>query len=41
MRFVPIKRGEQHDLQALHRVREQLIKNPTALRPFTSNDMVI
>ena len=28
MRFVPI---EQQDLQALHRVREQLIKNRTAL----------
>ncbi|HKN20826.1 MAG TPA: IS110 family transposase [Terracidiphilus sp.] len=31
MRFVPIKCEEQQDLQALHRVREQLIKNRTAL----------
>ncbi len=31
MRFVPIKNEEQQDLQALHRVREQLIKNRTAL----------
>jgi transposase len=31
MRFVPIKRVEQQDLQALHRVREQLIKARTAL----------
>ncbi len=28
MRFVPIKCEEQQDLQALNRVREQLIKNP-------------
>jgi hypothetical protein len=27
MRFVPIKNEEQQDLQALHRVREQLVKN--------------
>src|ERR1700674_1795195 len=31
MRFVPIKHEEQQDLQALHRVREQLVKNRTAL----------
>jgi transposase len=31
MRFVPIKRIEQQDLQALHRVRERLIKARTAL----------
>jgi len=31
MRFVPIKNEEQQDLQALHRVREQLVKNRTAL----------
>jgi transposase len=31
MRFVPIKNEEQQDLQALHRVREQLVKNCTAL----------
>jgi transposase len=31
MRFVPIKRDEEQDLQAVHRVREQLIKNRTAL----------
>jgi transposase len=31
MRFVPIKQLEQHDLQALHRVREQLVKARTAL----------
>ena len=31
MRFVPIKCEEQQDLQALHRVLEQLIKNRTAL----------
>ena len=31
MRFVPIKCEEQQDMQALHRVREQLIKNRTAL----------
>jgi transposase len=30
MRFVPIKRVEQQDLQALHRVRERLIKARTA-----------
>jgi transposase len=28
---VPIKNEEQQDLQALHRVREQLVKNRTAL----------
>jgi transposase len=31
MRFVPIKRVEQQDLQSLHRVRERLIKARTAL----------
>jgi transposase len=31
MRFVPIKNAEQQDMQALHRVREQLVKNRTAL----------
>jgi transposase len=31
MRFVPIKQVEQQDLQALHRVRERLIKARTAL----------
>lgn len=31
MRFVPIKRDVDQDMQALHRVREQLIKNRTAL----------
>src|ERR671915_1061423 len=31
MRFVPIKRLEQQDLQALHRVRERLVKARTAL----------
>jgi transposase len=31
MRFVPVKRVEQQDLQALHRVRERLIKARTAL----------
>jgi transposase len=31
MRFVPIKRVEPQDLQALHRVRERLIKARTAL----------
>jgi transposase len=31
MRFVPIKRVEQQDLQALHRVRERLVKARTAL----------
>ena len=31
MRFVPIKTVEQHDIQALHRVRERLIKERTAL----------
>ena len=31
MRFVPIKRVEQQDLQALHRVRERLMKAHTAL----------
>ena len=31
MRFVPIKRVEQQDLQALHRVRERPIKARTAL----------
>ena len=31
MRFVPIKNEEQQDLRALHRVREQLVKNRTAL----------
>jgi transposase len=31
MRFVPVKQLEQQDLQALHRVRERLIKARTAL----------
>jgi transposase len=31
MRFVPKKHEEQQDLQALHRVPEQLVKNRTAL----------
>jgi transposase len=31
MRFVPIKSVAQQDLQALHRVREQLLKSRTAL----------
>ncbi len=31
MRFVPIKQVEQQDLQALHRVRERLVKARTAL----------
>jgi transposase len=31
MRFVPIKQVEQQDLQALHRVRERLMKARTAL----------
>ena len=31
MRFVPIKRVEQQDLQALHRIRERLMKARTAL----------
>jgi transposase len=31
MRFVPIKQTWQQDIQSIHRVREQLIKNKTAL----------
>lgn len=31
MRFVPIKSFEQQDMQSLHRIREQLIKQRTAL----------
>jgi hypothetical protein len=31
MRFVPIKRDHEQDMLAQHRVREQLIKNRTAL----------
>ncbi len=31
MRFVPIKSAAQQDVQALHRVREQLLKSRTAL----------
>jgi transposase len=31
MRFVPIKSGAQQEIQALHRVREQLLKSRTAL----------
>ena len=31
MRFVPIKSVEQQDIQSLHRVRERLVKNRTAL----------
>jgi transposase len=31
MRFVPVKSAAQQDVQALHRVREQLLKSRTAL----------
>ncbi len=31
MHFVPPKSVEQQDMQALHRVREQLVKQRTAL----------
>jgi transposase len=31
MRFVPVKTTQQQDIQALHRVRERLIRNRTAL----------
>lgn len=31
MRFVPIKQIDQQDMQALHRIRSQLVKNRTAL----------
>ncbi len=31
MRFVPVKSEAQHEIQALHRVREQLLKSRTAL----------
>ena len=31
MRFVPIKNIEQHDIQIVHRLRERLVKNRTAL----------
>ncbi|NQY37314.1 MAG: transposase [Alteromonadaceae bacterium] len=31
MRFVPIKSLEQQDIQMVHRVRERLVKNRTAL----------
>jgi transposase len=31
MRFVPVKTTQQQDIQALHRVRERLVKNRTAL----------
>ena len=31
MRFVPIKTVEQQDILSIHRVRERLIKNRTAL----------
>jgi transposase len=31
MRFAPIKRDQEQDMLALHRVREQLIKNRTAM----------
>src|ERR1700687_5937417 len=31
MRFAPIKSEAQHEVQALHRVREQLLKSRTAL----------
>lgn len=31
MRFVPINTLEQQDIQAMHRIREQLVKNRTAL----------
>jgi transposase len=30
MRFVPVKTVEQQDIQAIHRIREQLIKSRTA-----------
>ena len=45
MRFVPIKQVEQQDLQALHRVRERLIKARTALvneiRGLLSEDGIV
>lgn len=45
MRFVPIKQVEQQDLQALHRVRERLIKTQTALvneiRGILSEDGIV
>src|SRR5687767_9681273 len=45
MRFVPIKRVEQQDLQALHRVRERLMKARTALvneiRGLLSEDGIV
>jgi transposase len=31
MRFVPVKNVEQQDVQSLHRIREQYVKNRTAL----------
>jgi transposase len=31
MRFVPVKSVPQQDIQALHRIRTQLVKNRTAL----------
>jgi transposase len=31
MRFVPIKTVDQQDVLSLHRVRERLVKNRTAL----------
>lgn len=31
MRFVPIKQKEQQDVQAIHRIRERLIRNRTSL----------
>jgi transposase len=31
MRFVPVKTTQQQDIQAVHRVRERLVKNRTAL----------
>lgn len=31
MRFVPIKQVEQQDIQSVHRIRERLVKNRTAL----------
>ena len=31
MRFVPVKSFEQQDMQGLHRIREQLVKQRTAM----------
>jgi transposase len=44
-RFVPLKRVERQDLQALHRVRERLMKACTALvhaiRGFLSDSSIV